>query len=167
MIPLRTPVNSLPKDGPVQPTQEDKLKVRPVHSVIIEHLIADTPRHPVLWLLQAGYSSSIPFQVPLVNYFCSLVLWSPPVAIEGNINIPRPGFLDFTGKAKWLVAYSSATIGLFNLFSYQGCLGRVQGQVPRGGEGGLRNQTHWRTSPSYITLQYDDAPTLDLEGIER
>ncbi|KAG9048094.1 hypothetical protein FS837_000800 [Tulasnella sp. UAMH 9824] len=48
-------VQELPKDGPVQPTQEDKLK------------------------FYAYYKQ----------------------ATIGNVNTPRPGMLDFVGKAKW------------------------------------------------------------------
>ncbi|KAI0255152.1 acyl-CoA-binding protein [Lactifluus subvellereus] len=48
-------VRSLPKDGPIQPSQEDQL------------------------------------------YFYSYY----KQATEGDVNIPRPGMFDFTGKAKW------------------------------------------------------------------
>ena len=35
-------------------------------------------------------------------------LW-PTAATVGDVNIPRPGLMDFTGKAKWCVLQFNAT----------------------------------------------------------
>jgi len=61
IISLCTLVSNLPNEGPIQPSQGDKLEVRLAHSVVADGLIADTNRPPVLCQLQTGYfSSSIP-----------------------------------------------------------------------------------------------------------
>lgn len=45
---FRILVNGLPKEGPVQPSNDDRLVVRLVHSIAVDYLIADSNRHPVL-----------------------------------------------------------------------------------------------------------------------
>ena len=58
---LRILVNGLPKDGPVQPSNDDRLEVSLVNSIAVDYLIADSNRHPVLRQLQTRYfPSSIP-----------------------------------------------------------------------------------------------------------
>lgn len=81
-------VQGLPKDGPIQPSLDEKLRVS------FDFSTKDYPLNDciVLQVLQAG----------------SVVLWleagtrlTHNSATIGDVNTPRPGILDFTGKAKW------------------------------------------------------------------
>ncbi|KAF8666659.1 Acyl CoA binding protein [Rhizoctonia solani] len=68
-------VQSLPKDGPIKPTQDDQLKVS-----LASYAIRVACR---LWWVY--YDDSRPMRLGTI----------------GDVNTERPGLLDFTGKAKW------------------------------------------------------------------
>jgi hypothetical protein len=99
-------VRSLPKEGPIQPTQDDQLYVRTpfffrvVHPIWVNMfalttLDAYTRRSSILTINKVRVRGTIT-GVLQPHFLASLNL-----ASEGDVNIPRPGMLDFTGKAKW------------------------------------------------------------------
>ncbi|KAJ8480839.1 hypothetical protein ONZ51_g6399 [Trametes cubensis] len=67
-------VQSLPKEGPIQPTQEEQLYV--------------------LLYLRPGLPAFSPYRrLQFYKYYKQ--------ATVGDVNTSRPGMLDFVGKAKW------------------------------------------------------------------
>lgn len=99
-------VKSLPKEGPIQPTQDEQLYV--IHAVFsYMHLIlgltttsfSPTPAPPplVLLLLQTRWVRKAQSGGIRTSFFRK----SSNLATVGDVDIPRPGLFDFTGKAKW------------------------------------------------------------------
>ena len=85
-------VQGLPKDGPIQPSQEDKLFVLAFYIILIMH----TNRlASVLRSLQTRYVSHC--------RPCRIRDDWPRPATVGVVNTARPGLMDFVGKAKWCV----------------------------------------------------------------
>ncbi|BGP57624.1 acyl-CoA-binding protein (ACBP)/diazepam binding inhibitor (DBI)/endozepine (EP) [Rhodotorula sphaerocarpa] len=67
-------IGELPKDGPVQPSQDDKLTASPPFNLLEYNLLCEAAR-----VFYGLYKQ----------------------ATVGDNNTPKPGMMDFTGKYKW------------------------------------------------------------------
>jgi hypothetical protein len=93
-------IQSLPKDGPIRPSQDDQLYVRTPRFFLSPNLpILISPQPAVLQLLQARCVLRGAITGHLGPYFPGF----SNLATIGDVNTARPGILDFTGKAKWCV----------------------------------------------------------------
>jgi len=101
-------VQSLPKDGPIQPTQDDQLYVR---TPVFFFLVLRAPYlganmfvlPPATWRSSTLTTNKVRVRGTITAYMRPHFpwVWSLNLATVGDVNIPRPGMLDFTGKAKW------------------------------------------------------------------
>ena len=93
-------VQSLPKSGPIQPSQDDQLFVRtPVFSAI-PILISPPPTCSFMVTTSKVCAARRNHGFIWEPHFTSRDLLS--LALVGDINTERPtGFMDFAGKAKW------------------------------------------------------------------
>jgi len=81
----------MPKEGPVQPSQDDKLKVSRWSQ--FARYCVQTLRAP---------SSTVTSSRVCANRCVSAVSpINPVLGTIGDVNTTRPGLLDFVGKAKW------------------------------------------------------------------
>ncbi|KAI6125042.1 Acbp from Moniliophthora Perniciosa [Pisolithus croceorrhizus] len=90
-------VQAQPKEGPFQPSQDRKLKVRACPASL---------RFP-LPMAEMDYdhisTTSITSKVPIppLGLPNLRMLICHTTATEGDVSTPRPGMFDFVGKAKW------------------------------------------------------------------